>query len=406
MRLILHIGTEKTATTTLQHFLLHNKKALLNQRIALLDEILGFPSNRKLAAYCQPQEMYDDYFQQRQISTLADKRRHFANFERDFASAISKASDQADLVIISCEHLHSRLPNLKSITVLQKLLSCYFDTIEIVCYFREQSALALSLYSTAVLTGDSNYFAGFLERVNPGNRYFNYELFFSMWAEIFGIEALRPVLFDPDHFIHGDIRRDFLSRISNEFDVSGIDFDTADENLSLGYVGLELARINNAINPFYTANQKPNMVRKSILDEIKKSKASKMGRVPFPQAADIYRAFDESNICFASKFFGLNKNPFPKPAASSKEPSRDLQMHFSAIIELFNNILECVEVRQLIEDRHASTLRDIAIRIEKDQPLNLDAARDLMEIASLIRPDGVWIQELLNDYQYRLNSRI
>lgn len=338
MKLVLHIGTEKTGTTTLQHFLYRNKKALLEQRIALLDKF-GLPNNRKLAAYCQPEDMFDDYFKNLNIQSVEGKSKLLNCVPKDLGDEILKARKKADTLIITSEHFHSRLTDPASIQRLHDLISPYFDAIEICCYFREQSSLALSSYSTSLVAGDNKDFEIFLQHVSPKNHCYNYDALLTKWANVFGRGNLRPLLYGAQHFYEGDIRRDFLRVVKEDIDCDQLDFNISDRNKRLGLVGLKLAQINNTFNPRYLKDGRTNKLRKAIFSSIKDSSASSLGEVSYPQASDIYRAFENSNVNFANKFLGYEGNPFPDPARTAEKIPSEIKLNLEQVQELMRNLM-------------------------------------------------------------------
>jgi len=90
MKLVLHIGTEKTATSTLQEFLYQNRNILAGNGIALSDN-LGVPNNQKLAAYCMPPDMIDGYFKDKKIHNAQQKDLFYSTFYSDFDEEVKKA---------------------------------------------------------------------------------------------------------------------------------------------------------------------------------------------------------------------------------------------------------------------------------------------------------------------------
>lgn len=353
MKLLLHIGTEKTATTTLQHFLYHNRKALLKQRIALLDGI-GIPNNRVLPAFCQPEDMFDDFFQDKKINSAAEKIRFFHGFSQKLESEILKVKKQADTLIITSEQFHSRLKDVASIERLRDLIKPYFDNIVICCYFREQSSLASSSYSTSIVSGDNKDFEILLKGVSPKNHFYNYDVLLTKWAEVFGRETLRPLLYGRQHFHQGDIRLDFLRVVKENIDFDQLDFNVADRNRSLGLVGLKLAQINNTFNPCYLKDGSQNELRKAILSAIQDSSASSLGEDFFPQASDIYRAFEESNVNFATKFLGHEGNPFPAPACTAEKIPSEIKLNLEQVKELMRNLMSGITGKAISQQRNNS----------------------------------------------------
>jgi hypothetical protein len=351
MKLVLHIGTEKTATTTLQHFLYHNRKALLKQRIALLDGV-GIPNNRMLPAFCQPEDMFDNFFRQRKINSVAEKNRFFLGFSQKLESEILKAKKHADTLIITSEHFHSRLRGPASIQRLYDLISPYFDAIEICCYFREQSSLAFGAYSTSIVSGNDKDFEVHLKKVTPENHYYNYDALLTKWATVFGRENLRPLLYGAQHFHEGDIRRDFLRVVKEDINCDPLYFNISDLNKILGLVGLKLAQINNTLNPRYLKDGRTNKLRKAIFSSIKDSSVSSLGEIFFPQASDIYRAFENSNVDFANKFLACEGNPFPDPAHTAEKNPSEIKLNLEQVLELATNLISCLSDKSILRGKH------------------------------------------------------
>ena len=124
MKCVLHIGTEKTGTTLLQHWMYANRENLERQRIAL-SSMLGKPNNRQLAAYFQ--KSFDDFLKSKSIRTAAEKERYFAGFLDRFAAEVAQKAEHNDIFVITSEHFHSRLENADGIEQLADFLRTIFD---------------------------------------------------------------------------------------------------------------------------------------------------------------------------------------------------------------------------------------------------------------------------------------
>ena len=81
MDCVLHIGTEKTATTLLQEWLYANKAELSSQGI-FLSAIAKEGNNRKLVSWCQSQ--VDDWLRRQGVTTLEQKAGLLQDFEAQF----------------------------------------------------------------------------------------------------------------------------------------------------------------------------------------------------------------------------------------------------------------------------------------------------------------------------------
>ena len=71
MKLILHIGTAKTGTTTLQHWFASNRESLQAQGI-YYPKSLGKVNHRALSIFAMNPERPDDSFYRNKIFSVAD----------------------------------------------------------------------------------------------------------------------------------------------------------------------------------------------------------------------------------------------------------------------------------------------------------------------------------------------
>ncbi|NHK29525.1 hypothetical protein FF098_016570 [Parvularcula flava] len=384
MRLILHIGTEKTATTTIQHFLYANRKALADKGIAL-SSVLGSPNNRRLPAYCMPENAYDDFFRVRNIRTPEQKRALFATFEEDFAREVRKLQQGANTMVISSEHLHSRLERPESVEKVREILAPLFSQIEIVCYFREQSAVVKSLYSTSIKSGHVKTFADFTRQCTPEEHRYNYETSFSLWAEAFGKDALRPKIYGREHFVDGDICADFLAIIDPALKVADFDAAVGEQNTSLGQAGLEIGRINNMVNPRKLQGISNNNMRLRIMNAAFSTELAQRGSLDFDAATAIHDAFDASNRRFAAYFLGMTENPFPKPGRSVREGDEIRTLEFSEFLQFWESFLVEFSKYAIFADKDADTLIKVADAIERKRELSAEDAARLADMARQIR---------------------
>lgn len=398
MKLYLHIGTEKTATTTIQHFLDENRDVFPSRGYSLLVSG-GIPNNRKFAAYCLADDRYDDFFMDHQIADLEGKKAFQAEFRNDFANEMRGLSSEIHSVIVSSEHLHSRLQTEKEVENLAGLLREFFDEIEIVCYFREQSGLAKSLYSTAVQSGAIVPFSNFLSRCHPGSFYYNYFTVCNKWASVFGAQNITARLFNKDAFVDGDIRKDFLDIVG--VSAEGLNFDQRDLNQSLSPAALELGVVVNRAFPRYRSDGTLDKARESLFNVIRSSALARSRNQGRLDTGNLYERFDKSNTLFARRYLKLEGNPFPSPR--SENNITEDEPHFEAMVEVFAALLDWAKRQSRIEDRHAESLRDAALTFERQG--RLDHAKALMELAQVIRPKGPLINRKLEQYRAKLTSQ-
>ena len=85
MDCILHIGTEKTGTTSLQDFLFENK-GILNENNIELCSIKTVFSSRLIVSYFQ--NKLDNWHLRNKIRSFEDKKNFEENFEKNFDNFI------------------------------------------------------------------------------------------------------------------------------------------------------------------------------------------------------------------------------------------------------------------------------------------------------------------------------
>lgn len=282
--LILHIGTEKTGTTSLQEFLALNRDMLNNQGI-LYPKSLGKKNHIKLAAYAAntPSKL---------ISRLAldsdEKRREFrVHLEQQFRQEL--AVSQCEHVIISNEHLHSRITDLPQIADIKELLDNYFFSVKILVYFRRQDLMAVSRRSTAIKSG--------FMLLDPFQQsqayYYNFYHIYKNWRDVFGKENMIVRIFAKEHFKNKNLFDDFCfnSSITNtkEFLVP----KRQNEALSLE-AELLILELNRRINNGLLDLTEPD--RKQLIAEINRHYD---GLPHYPDRL--------SAICFYQQFTASNK---------------------------------------------------------------------------------------------------
>lgn len=374
MRVVLHIGTEKTATTTLQNFVYANRDALRRHGVALSD-CLDKTNNRKLAAYCMPAGNFDDYFKDRRIATIQQKQAYFDGFREQFIEEARQAATWAHTLFITSEHFHSRVRDEASIARLKSVLDEISDDVVVLCWFREQSAVLLSLYSTAMKSGNVAELGAFVQRCTPSNDYFNYLELFTRWQGVFKGAQLRAFLFGTEHFIDGDIRRSLLQEVLPDVDPSDFDFSAPPANRSLGAVGLELARATNRAFPRYNVDGSLNARRAALIQLLANSEIGRAGVASLREAAEIHARFERSNLMFSRRFLKKDCNPFPAPDPGRQE-DQSVTLAIAALGDFYGAALrECHGDPTIgVHAGDIGALRALAARLRRGDPASADDA--------------------------------
>lgn len=217
MRGIIHIGTEKTGTTSFQSFMAKNRDELRRQGI-IYPRILGSDTHRMFATYCLAMDDLDDSFRFFKIENNQALDLFCENVEVELRKEISNSQEQS-VCVISSEHLHSRLKTIDQVRRLKSLLARVFDEVEIHIHLRPQVDVIVSLASTQTRVG-ATVRRTFFEKATPQNPYFNYDTLVARWEQVFGAQNVYclPFMVEPD----------FLSYILKSLGVDISAFDLPD----------------------------------------------------------------------------------------------------------------------------------------------------------------------------------
>ena len=387
MRCILHIGTEKTATTLIQEWLYKNIECLSAQGVAL-SRSTWVPNNHKLAAYFQ--SAADEYLKNFDIHNEQEKKAYFAKFEEEFALEMAQLEKTHSTCIFTSEYFHSRLSSVEEIQKLKNFLDRFFDEITILCYFREQSMVRTSLYSTGLKVNNTQSILDFQKEASPELHYYNYFTFFGKWERVFGKAALKPRIFSKDHLLEGDIRKDLLATVLPEVDPIKLNYDVTSSNESLSADEAALYRaINASRDKFAGKYRDPTPMHfKSAVAGL--SVLDLETNIADPRQAEMYDAFNDSNIDFFSRYFGKEKNLFLRPMLNSEKEEGRKRFDINDMAELLKSLLS-VENIIAVDKKEIDFLAKLATRLHAAGHISSRDAIVLLKIANRARPNGPFI---------------
>ena len=436
MKAIVHIGTEKTGTTSIQEFLYQNRKKLSVAGFHFLQSA-GKRNNRAIPAYCLGETSRDDYFRSHGIRTQQERQAFKKKFLKTFDAEIKTLPQHITTVIISSEHFHSRITTDSEINNLSKFFSGYFDEVKIVCYLREQATTCQSYYSTILRNGGTQSFSEFLEKhCEPQNIYFNYNAMLTNWARYFGVESLDISLFFRERFLNGNLLDDFTAKIDPA--LIGTLSKTAEiQNQSLTPFGQALSRAVNMIFPMHTSPSEDTAIRDRC-KEIIRHRLPGTGQQPSSEERmSIYSSFIESNTLVQQKFFPTVNPLFESPdevvvprvsidqadldvliavldliAKQGRDQflesgyGRVCTFFFSCINEITNLAISTDDKNEkednaLFMENCGYSLRELALRVERR---DVRLAHILMNLADRMGLDAPDVTDKLIEYKKRIAS--
>ena len=316
MDLYLHIGTEKTGTTSIQHFLYENIEKLKEKKI-YLSQSIDFPNNRSLVEMFNDNLKQNEFYIEKSILDENQRKIFFQELDKKIQNEFKKASLSFDKMIITSEHFHSVLTNINQIKSLKNFLNKFFKKIKIICYFREQSEVAVSWYSTTIKGGSTQGINKFLisHNVNPDNHYFNYYDFLKKWSDVFGKENIVPIIFNFRNKNNDELIKSFLDQIDNQLIISEFKNFNLRKNLCIHSQLRKYLVLNNIANPLFIENNTMINLKRRELQEIivRASEGLSEYDQDYELRISLYKKFYNINVEFFSYFFSKKENLFEPP---------------------------------------------------------------------------------------------
>lgn len=311
MKCIVHIGTEKTATTTLQSFCNINRKKLYKNK-CIYTKSAGNTNNKKLTVAAYNLDRRDHLTRKLGVYTNQElqnlQTKIISNLKQELSELVSPKISK---IVFSSEHIQSRLTTVEEVKRLKTILNDLgFDDISILIYLREPAYIANSSYSTSIKSGST-----IASPPPPTDNYYNnicnHKNTLKLFASVFGESSIIPRIFERNELINGSIIDDFLSTIELP-NLKDYQLPT-NRNESLSMTGIEILRRFNQKIPHFI-DSKVNPLRGDIVQYIQKHYADEkyvMSNELFKQYHD---AFQASNEWVRKKYFSEKKSLFsPKP---------------------------------------------------------------------------------------------
>ncbi len=253
---VLHIGTEKTGTKALQQFCALNRKALRKQG-AYYPKIGSNGSQWELAAAVHDTPWRNDDLRREFGVECSDSQERFrdalySTLDREFSKV-----GQCDRLVMSSEHLHSRLQTTSSLSRLKEFLEAWADEVQVVVYFRRQDRVAVSLGSTRVKSGLAEDVGVFPRAEVKSLPYFNYDKIYRNWSNVFGADAVTVRLFDEVATTDTGLMKDFSGLL--DVSVDGLKMPEKKMNASLSRPAFYfLQEVNRQLPKFQGGKMEPS----------------------------------------------------------------------------------------------------------------------------------------------------
>lgn len=291
-RAVIHIGTAKTGTTTIQHMLAVNRSALIEQGFAFPTSP-GEKNHTRLAIYAGDPLRGDKLA--RNSGEPGDAAWVAGRFADDLAREMAALPRTVHTCVFSNEHLYRKVATADEARRLRGLLDRHFDDYRVIAYLRRQDELAVSVYSTRLRSGSER--ARLLPDLDAEPVYldrFDWAAMLDRWAAAFGREAILPRLFGRAEFLDGDLLTDFRAA-SGIIGLTGLEHPPA-TNSALSAAAQEFlrrlnARVHGTLGAAEEEPKAPPFVR-GYVDQHHSGRGRRPARA---EAAAFLARFDPSN---------------------------------------------------------------------------------------------------------------
>lgn len=415
----LHIGTEKTGTTSIQNFLFYNKNALSKNGVYISDKF-GTITNYLIPTFFK--SSIDSLEWNLGISNKNEKEKYFIDFKQIFSEEVSKAKKTHDKFIITSEHLHSRLNLKKDIKSLYNFLNLFFKNVFVICYFREQLSASISSYSTALKSKQVYSINEFLNDIFFGKKkyFFNYIRIADNWSNIFDKKNCIFKIYDKKNFYKNDIRKDFLKIIDKRLIYKSLNWkpnfvkkntlDSSNDPINLNQsitlfqsIAFKIInhKIENRINNFLNAkNIEAKKLALSIdsksLDSLEIKDILVSNLIDANLRNKILKHLNKINDKFFSKYFG-SKNLFITNENEKSIKKTTIEKYATDIEKAINLGIEIHKIQ--IEGPHIDDAKEIALKIYNKEPLNQSDAITLMKSLIVFRPNADFIKNKIKEWE-------
>ena len=343
--LVLHIGTGKTGTTSVQFFCLENRDRLLELG-HLYPQSPGGARHGKLSLFVKTDEELlsaPNWYRQKQ----SDPARFRKTFRRRLFEEIERAG--VSRVLMSDEVLYGCSDT--ALLRLRKFTDRIAESLRLVVYLRRQDEQMVSRYQQMVKTGEVRRLDDWAQQ--DMSTVYDYFGRLRTWQTLVEPTAFVVRRFERDRFAAGSLHQDFLEAVG--VDVSAEELkQVPDRNESLDAESVEFLRLVNLHRVANDAATVGVIDNRALVRRLATVATGPVVTLPDSVLDEFMMRWEESNRSVAREFLGdetgqLFRTPRKTVAATTEQRLDPARLdHF-------------FEVSQLSEEAHAP-LRKIAER--------------------------------------------
>jgi hypothetical protein len=209
---ILHIGTPKTGSTAIQRFLEANYDVLSRRNITADVKL----ANDLAKAFT----LWHTRTHFLRKAGLQDQQKH-AQLKRKAVEAlheiVSSEANAKKVVILSSETFYMMPEHNTDIIAIKEVLESYFETVDVVCFFRDPVDFVVSSYNQNLRGAYSGSLQAYIGKYIASSRW-KYFSNYKIWSSVFGADRCCFVPFNADQQTNYDVVRHFCGLVNLDFE--------------------------------------------------------------------------------------------------------------------------------------------------------------------------------------------
>lgn len=318
MKVIIHIGQQKTGSTVLQDYLFQSRSFLKKHNI-LYPQSLGHKKQVKL------------------LSENTELSQTNSSLRESFTKEL--CSQKFDTVIISEENLFA--VDEQKISNVKNLITQFSDDVVIFAYLRRQDDHLLSIYQQGIRGTRTNTLEETITKKVYNNQH-DYEKIINRWAKIFNNAKinLRPYIKIKDGSVVNDFKETFRLPSFEEYQEPSL----AVSNKSFDAASIEFIRIMNELEKEGKLKWDHSLKRKMRV-YLKNKQRNKKLQLSSDDVLKIKEQHNESNSRLAQKYnnnsLGAYLTNFPTHQNQEGYYNEDVEKDM--IYELYFNVFESLD---------------------------------------------------------------
>lgn len=399
VKAILHIGTQKTGTTSIQNFLYKNANILRDNYNIGVPTFLG--------------DSEGWHYWMRSLGNKENHEKLKQNFpplnkyllkEKQFELIQWLKQSNMKKVIFSCEHMCSSKPD--DIEKLKVFLENYFDDFMIIIYFRDPLKSAISWWSTQI-KGPFQYDSLESGLPNPSKSstmwpLFSAESILNNWNRFFP-GKIKVLLFNKSLFSGGNLISDFFNAIDKNTNFQRLE-SVEVKNETLDWEAIKLiSYLDENCKGISKKVYLPwrNRLLFLLNDYGINEKGAKRKYLPTREEIQQYQKEFKYQNQFISKYSKIPESEL-LPIEKINPPREDRESNFYALnlnpeqTAFAKLIIGIIKSLNYIPPSKIDTFIKVLSEIKTDQKISATQYRHLLEVGKSLRPEGAIITRLIS----------